>query len=114
MARKGKRPGVDAIQAALSILEEMSKSDGEVHVMVLGSLFMLTFRAKVKKHAAKGWYKLSTGVFNLNIAPEMSETLVFSENGLFLGREDMGITIDRDEHSTEQLLARYPGAKLIH
>jgi hypothetical protein len=47
----------------------------------------------------------------MNIAPAMSETILFSpEGGLFLSRKGMGLTIEPEEHSAEGLLVRHPGA----
>lgn len=118
-ASKGKRASEDAVRAALSILEEMSKRDKEVQVLVVGPgpFLSLAFEATVEKYEElEDCYILSTEAFDMNIAPAMSETILFSlEGGLFLSRKGIAITIELEEHSAEELLERYPGAgKLIN
>lgn len=115
-ASKGKRASEDMIHTALSILEEMSKSDKAVQVMVFGPMFTLDFEATVTKGQVEGYYALSTECFDMNVAPSMSDTILFSpEGGVFLSRKGMGMTIEPEERGAEELLARYPGAsKLIH
>jgi hypothetical protein len=114
---KSKRASEQAVHSALSILETMANSDKEVQVMVIWPLFTLTFEAAVEKHKLEGLYTLFTKAFNIEIAPSMSETILFAHDGdgLFLARKDMSILIELEAHGAEELQARYPGAsKLIH
>ncbi len=79
---KGKRASEEAVRAALSILEQMSKSEKEVHVMVIGPLFTVTFEAAIEKHSVEGIYTLSTDKFDMNVAPSLAETLLFHPGSL--------------------------------
>ena len=112
---KRKRAREKAVRKVLSSLEEMIKIDS-VQVTVLGPLFTLTFEATLEKHEVEGWYTLSREGFDINIAPELSEIILFSpEGGVFMSRKGMAITIELEARSAEEILARYPGAsKLIH
>lgn len=114
--RKRKNPSEGAIREALLRLEEMSKSGKEVQAMAFGPFFTLDFAANVEKYAVEGYYTLRTEAFDMNLAPAMAETLLFHpEGGLFLQRQGFAMTIEPEEHSTEELLERYPAAsKLIH
>jgi hypothetical protein len=111
-----KRASEDTFRAALSILEEMIKSGKQVHVMVVGGPFILTFEAAVEKHDVECWYAITAEGFNISVAPAMSKTILFSsDGGLLFNSKSMAMTIEPEEHSAEELVARFPeDSKLIN
>jgi hypothetical protein len=115
--KRKKRASEEQIQTAISILERMSQSGQQVHVMVLWPLFMTTFGARIVKHRkVDDLFTLNAGEFTISVSPRFADTLlVHPDGGLFLERDRMAMTIEPGEHTAEELVARYPAAsKLTH
>ena len=113
---KSKRVSAEQIRAALARLEEIGKIGKQVHVTVVSLAFPLRFHATIKKFE-EGWYALSAEGFEIIVAPEWSEAILFAPEGggLCLIRENVAVTIDPDKYSSEELLAHYPDTgELIH
>jgi hypothetical protein len=115
--KRKKRASEEQIQAAISMLERMSRSGENVQVMVLWPLFMVTFAAHIVKHqGVDGFFTLKAGEFTISVSPRLAETLLFHpDGGMFFERDRMAMTIEPEEHSAEEVLTRYPAAtRLIH
>jgi len=100
----------------MKFLEHLSKTHRQVWVMISGSVFMLHFHATVEKFEIGGWYTLSAKALAVNVAPALSEKILFDpDGGLFMESKGMGVAIGLKEESPEELLARYDiAAGLVH
>jgi len=87
--------------------------------MLLLEPLILMFESVVKKTESEDLelYILTKPNLNIDIsvAPELSDLIMFSDEGLLLGRRGVLVTLEPEERSAEELLAMYPGAtKVIH
>jgi len=87
--------------------------------MILLEPLILMFESTVKKSESEGLeiYILTQPNLGMDIsvAPELSDLIMFSDEGLLLGRRGVLVTLEPEERTAEELLAMYPGAtKLIH
>jgi len=110
------QPSKEAVLSALSTLEEMRKSKKLFQVAIFLPPLVLSFESVVEKRPELDWYALSKPDLDIELLPEMCDLIGFSqEGGLLLGRKDISVMIEPEEHTTEELLALYPGAsKFIH
>jgi len=118
MKKGRKRPAEEHILEATSILEEMSKSETLLHVAVFIQTIIVTFESRVRKDSVldRDWYSVEFSGTRVTLLPWAASSIGFSETGGFaLIRDDIIVTVEPEEHSTEELLELYPGAsRLIH
>jgi hypothetical protein len=114
--RKPRRngPAKEALLQVASILEEMSKRETQVHVMVLIRTILVSFESRVEK--VHDSYRVTCSGFQIMLLPPAASSIMFSHTGGFaLVRGDILVTVEPDAHSTEELLELYPTAStLIH
>lgn len=87
--------------------------------MILLEPLILMFESTVEKSQSEGieFYTLTRPNLNVDIdvAPELCDLILFSDEGLLLGRKGVLVTLEPEERSAEELLAMYPGVtKVIH
>lgn len=85
--------------------------------MILLEPLILMFESTVEKSQSQGLelYILTKPNLNLDIsvAPELSDLILFSDEGLLLGRKGVFVTLEPEERSAEELLAMYPGVTKV-
>ena len=87
--------------------------------MILLEPLILMFESVVKKTESEDLelYILTKPNLNIDIsvAPELSDLIMFSDEGLLLGRRGVLVTLEPEERSAEELLAMYPGVtEVVH
>jgi hypothetical protein len=111
-----KRPSKEAINSAKAVLEHMSKSGNQVHVMVMIKPMMLRFESRLEERDLG--YAVIRPDLEIVVMPELCAWILFTSDGdgVALGSEDdVVVTIDLEERSAEELLESYPSInKFIH
>jgi hypothetical protein len=118
MKKRRKRPAKGNILRAISILEEMTNSQAQVHVAVFAQIIMFTFESKITKDSVldEDWYSVEFSGTRVTLLPGASSYIGFSETGGFaLVHDNISVTVEPEEHSPEELLELYPGtSRIIH